>query len=186
VLVDPDLRRDRDADEERLQVVLLATPAVAADTVEGWVRHLDVPGARVRVLADTDLAARLRFRIPSSLADVVTDPLVQRESLARASVAVLTSSELWTEAAYLGVPALIVSEDPQVQEDGAAFARLGAAVTLRHVDSARVANATRDLLENMLMRRAMARAGRRLVDGRGLLRIVGSLLPGVSNTVVQA
>lgn len=133
------------------------------------------PGLEVRVAAG--FTATSRHRLPAGR--FVFAPAGLATELARATVAVVGGGVTAYEACALGVPAVVTAVVPAQQPTVAALARAGAVVAGGRFRSAgdarRLAGAIVRLLDDEARRRALARRGRRLVDGRGALRVAAAL-----------
>lgn len=99
-----------------------------------------------------------------------------------ADVGITAGGNTLCEMACLGLPAIVLHEDPHEAAQGAAFAARGFGTVLGggiDVSAAALAAALRRL-DDPAVRRAEADAGRRLVDGDGAARIVRILVEQVS------
>jgi spore coat polysaccharide biosynthesis predicted glycosyltransferase SpsG len=101
--------------------------------------------------------------------EVVPGPHAFVEALAGAALLVAAYGHSLLEAAYLGVPALIVVTRDDHREHAEAFVRNG---TAEIAEPAMVRERVVALLGDPVALEAMARRGRDLVDGRGADRIV--------------
>lgn len=109
------------------------------------------------------------------VAQAVTDMPTR---MARARLAISAGGNTLVELACLGVPALVLWEDPHEATHGEAFAAAGAARVVGNglgapVDA--IAAAVGTLLTDTPRLAAMARAGRALVDGQGCKRVCDAL-----------
>lgn len=126
----------------------------------------------------------IRATVPPRQASANITPVPARllhEQFAWADVALLSGGTLKYEAAACGLPALLVAVVPHQVAVSAAFARTGAARALGPLDSLDLAAAAWELAVlagSVAAREAMARAGRRAVDGKGARRAVDVLLAG--------
>src|SRR5213078_221121 len=102
--------------------------------------------------------------------EVVSEPHEAPLRIARAHLAMTAGNNWSLELACVGVPQLIVVQSEvhwptaQLLEEAGAASCLGWHAT---VSAATVRQAASTLLSDPLERLAMARAGRRLIDGRG-------------------
>lgn len=110
--------------------------------------------------------------------DVVTDPVEAIARAARAHVAVADGNAWSLELACLGVPLVLVVEEEGYWKTAQTLEEEGAAICLGwyedFTDSA-LRQTVACLLEDCRERQSMARAGRGLIDGRGLDRLVLAL-----------
>ena len=90
------------------------------------------------------------------------------EALSSATIYVGAAGTTAVQAACVGIPAVVTAAVPNQVAQAAALERAGCAVV---ADSRELAAASLELLEDDLRRRRMAACGRRLVDGRGALRV---------------
>jgi len=134
-----------------------------------------VPQLEVRIAAGFTVAAKRC--LPAGR--LVAAPAGLAPELARATVAIVAGGVTAYEACAVGVPAVVAAVVPAQQATVAALARAGAIVaggTFRSAaDARRLAGATARLLADATRRRALARRGRRLVDGRGAARVANAL-----------
>jgi UDP-2,4-diacetamido-2,4,6-trideoxy-beta-L-altropyranose hydrolase len=110
--------------------------------------------------------------------DLIRSPDTLAWEMARCDVALAATGLTKYELALTGTPSLQISIDPQHAEMNEAFARTGAAADLGVADrlgANEIAGAVTRLLGDAAWRRAMAAAGRRLVDSRGAGRLVDEL-----------
>ncbi|MCB2186166.1 MAG: hypothetical protein KQJ78_07095 [Deltaproteobacteria bacterium] len=99
--------------------------------------------------------------------------------LARADLVISAGGNTLYEAAALGVPALVLWEDPHEALQGEAFAARGAAWNLGKgmaTGLQEIREAVAHLLADPARREAMSRQGRDLVDGQGVGRLADILL----------
>ncbi len=99
-------------------------------------------------------------------------PLLATHKLAVAAVGVTLY-----ELAALGLPALVVVEEERQAPLAAAMERAGSlrAFSLASAKNGELAAAVKGLLQHPTRRAALARAGRRLVDGKGAVRLADAL-----------
>ena len=90
------------------------------------------------------------------------------EALSSATIYVGAAGTTAVQAACVGIPAVVTAAVPNQVAQAAALERAGCAVV---ADSRDLASTCLELLEDELRRRRMAACGRRLVDGRGALRV---------------
>src|SRR5207244_1587129 len=82
------------------------------------------------------------------------------------------------ELAFMGVPSLLMVLARNQERNAAGLAEAGAALNLgefERVAPETLAAALGELLDDPARRRRMSRRGRRLIDGRGVERVVGRL-----------
>jgi spore coat polysaccharide biosynthesis predicted glycosyltransferase SpsG len=79
------------------------------------------------------------------------------------------------EAAYLGVPAVAAVFTPEHQPHAAAFAEVGTADIVLGADVDDVVGKVQDLLDDDERLSAMSERGRRLIDGKGAVRVAESI-----------
>jgi spore coat polysaccharide biosynthesis predicted glycosyltransferase SpsG len=131
--------------------------------------------ALAAALRDQDLRVNLgpgyRAAAPSH-GEVVPGPHAFVAALAGAELLVAAFGHSLLEAAYLGVPALIVVTRDDHREHAEAFARNG---TAEIVAPAMLRERVVALLADRAALEEMGRRGRDLVDGRGADRIVAAI-----------
>jgi spore coat polysaccharide biosynthesis predicted glycosyltransferase SpsG len=119
----------------------------------------------------------LAERCPERL-EVATEPAEITARLARGHFAV-TAGNTWSlELACIGVPQLIVVQSEVHWPTAQRLEEEGAAICLgwhANVSPPTVRQAVQDLLGDNFERLAMARCGRKLIDGRGNDRLVTAL-----------
>jgi spore coat polysaccharide biosynthesis predicted glycosyltransferase SpsG len=138
--------------------------------------------ARVDVVArpfhsDVESLQGLAGQCPERL-EIVTEPAEAPVRIARCHFAV-TAGNAWSlELACVGVPQLVIVQAEaqwptaqRLEEEGAATCLGGHA----NVSAQTLRQAVQDLLTDPLERQAMARCGRKLIDGRGPDRLVTAL-----------
>jgi spore coat polysaccharide biosynthesis predicted glycosyltransferase SpsG len=156
--------------------------ALPARVVEGLSATREASGLEVRVLlglggSDRVALDRAVAAFPGRLAlvDRVTD---LAPALGWADLAVIAGGMTKYEAAAAGVPALVLAQVRHQEAPAERFAAAGSATYLGpagRVDAARIARGADALLPDAGRRRGMSEAGRRLVDGRGVARVVERL-----------
>lgn len=108
----------------------------------------------------------------------VRQPADVAEIMAGATLAVTAFGITLYELAYLGVPAVFLNNFPEDEREARRFAALGTAVGMGYyaaVGVTEIRRAVEDLLKDGGRRALMAQRGRRLVDGRGVERLVAAL-----------
>lgn len=123
-------------------------------------------------------ACATRVRSADHHVDVVVDPPRMSDEMARADLAVAAAGGTCLELATLGVPAIVLVVADNQRPVGAAVARLGMMVDLgpvRDLDPGALASAVGSLLSDPSRARALVRAQRASVDGRGALRAAAVL-----------
>lgn len=122
----------------------------------------------------------LRAPLPHSAPPGVAafDPRMLPEQLRWADVGLLSGGVVKYEAAYCGLPALLVAVAPHQRDVASAFAKTGAARylgELRAVEDGTVLAAIESLLAAGEERARMRRKATRLVDGRGAERVANAV-----------
>ena len=148
----------RDAQVAELEVLVVLGPINPRGSEIR--RTLQEGGATVRIVTSTDDMASL---------------------MAWSEMAVSAAGSTILELAYMGVPALLVVVAENQARGGEAMARSGAAVVIGRSSSIKeksLAKLITALAHDHEWRRAAAKAGRGLVDGRGADRVIGALAPG--------
>ena len=110
--------------------------------------------------------------------DVVCEPSEIPLRISRSHFAVTAGNNWSLELACVGVPQLIVVQSETHWPTARLLEEEGAAACLgwhANVSAGTVRQAVSTLLSDTLERQAMARAGRRLIDGRGPDRLVTAL-----------
>jgi spore coat polysaccharide biosynthesis predicted glycosyltransferase SpsG len=110
--------------------------------------------------------------------DIVSEPAEVPLRISRSHLAVTAGNNWSLELACVGVPQLIVVQSEVHWPTAQLLEEAGAATCLgwhASVSAATVRQAVSTLLSDPLERQAMARAGRRLIDGRGPDRLVTAL-----------
>jgi spore coat polysaccharide biosynthesis predicted glycosyltransferase SpsG len=110
--------------------------------------------------------------------DVVCEPAEVPLRISRSHLAVTAGNNWSLELACVGVPQLLVVQQEMHWPTAQLLEEEGAASCLgwhASVSAATVRQAVSNLLSDPLERQAMARAGRRLIDGRGPDRLVTAL-----------
>lgn len=100
------------------------------------------------------------------------------ELMARADVAVTAGGSTCWEAAFMGLPSIVVSLAGNQRETAEGLGRYGAALNLgwaRDVSESTLARVLQDVARDPARREAMSEKGRRLVDGSGGRRVVGAM-----------
>jgi spore coat polysaccharide biosynthesis predicted glycosyltransferase SpsG len=95
-----------------------------------------------------------------------------------ADVAITAPGSTCWELAFVGVPMILIAYDENQRSAGVALQRAGAAHLLgweSRVSASRVRRSVASLAEDVGERRRMSRAGRRLVDGHGVERVMKEL-----------
>jgi UDP-2,4-diacetamido-2,4,6-trideoxy-beta-L-altropyranose hydrolase len=105
-------------------------------------------------------------------ARVLVAPGSLAEALASATIYAGAAGTTAVQAACVGIPAVITAAVPNQVAQAAALERAGCAVV---AGSRELASVCMELLEDGSRRRRMAEFGRRLVDGRGALRVADAL-----------
>ncbi|MEY2513152.1 MAG: hypothetical protein QOJ89_510 [bacterium] len=142
---------------------------------------LTPPLAAALVAAGVQLAVNFgpgygaRRDVPGRLLD---DPGAFPSALVAARLLVASYGHTLLEAAYLGVPAIIVVTRPDQLEHATAFARAGTAAIVDMSGGARpdeLAVTVRELLADDARLRTLAARGPELVDGRGAERVAAAI-----------
>jgi spore coat polysaccharide biosynthesis predicted glycosyltransferase SpsG len=110
--------------------------------------------------------------------EVLTEPSELGTRLPRAHFAITSGDGLSLEMACVGVPQLVISQDPRHTTNARRLDEEGAANYLgKHVDvsASILRDAVNYILDDKLERMGMARCARQLIDGRGPDRIVNGL-----------
>ncbi len=110
--------------------------------------------------------------------DIATEPSEFPLRISRSHMAVTSGSSWALELACVGVPQLVVVQSEAHWPTAQRLEEEGAAVCLgwhSDVSAATLRNSVTQLLSDPLERVGMARCGRKLIDGRGLDRLVTSL-----------
>jgi UDP-2,4-diacetamido-2,4,6-trideoxy-beta-L-altropyranose hydrolase len=176
----------------------VASPPPARRAAAGATRVLvtmgngDFPDARERVLAGlADVGAvSLDVRVvqgeaasplPGRLAgvSVVGGGREMRGHMEWCDLAVSAGGSTCWELAFMGVPAVVLSLAENQRELAASLERAGAGVDLgaaEQFEPAAVTAAVTELASDAARRAAMSAAGRRIIDGRGAMRVVDALL----------
>ena len=136
-----------------------------------------LPGARVVVAAGI---ASARSRNPESDIEWVSHPEALRTAMRLADVAIVGGGTSLYECCAAGTPAIAVAVVAAQRPTIEAMARAGAARdggALTPVSSAapRLARLAAELLAQPRERRRLSSRGRRLVDGRGVVRVAAAL-----------
>lgn len=118
-------------------------------------------------------ARRLAAVLPG--AEVKRHVACLRTEMAAAGAVVAAGGRTAYELAALGRPALLIPSIAHEEPVAAAFQTAGAALALAGRDSDALADALPRLLGNDHLRRSLAAAGRRLVDGQGRRRVADLL-----------
>lgn len=136
-------------------------------------------GVAVRVAVGEAIPGRVSLiEDLASLGAAVVRPADFASELAAAAVAVIGAGSTMWEAAYLGVPAVAVVVAPNQEAPCAAAGGLG---IVRGVEgrstgaASQVVRTVEELLADAEARSAMARSGRRSVDGAGVGRVVAAI-----------
>jgi spore coat polysaccharide biosynthesis predicted glycosyltransferase SpsG len=119
------------------------------------------------------------FAFVGDRVEVARDPADLAHRMASADLAVCGAGATAVELAFLGVPVVMIVLAENQLAIAEALDRAGAAVNLgdfRTVDDDAIASAVRALARDAPRRAAMAAAGRRLVDGRGLARVARAVV----------
>jgi spore coat polysaccharide biosynthesis predicted glycosyltransferase SpsG len=113
----------------------------------------------------------------------LSDPQAFADTLAHATVAVVAGGVTLYESCAAGTPRVALAVVPAQRRTVEAFARAGAAIdaggplagarTRRDVDH--VAGLVADVVRDKNVRARLSKTGRRLIDGRGLARVVAEL-----------
>jgi spore coat polysaccharide biosynthesis predicted glycosyltransferase SpsG len=108
----------------------------------------------------------------------------QPENIARifasSDLAITSGGMSMCEACALGVPTLVLPQVPHEMQNARRFRDRGAVVLLdpsRGAGEKRIANTIRELVSNRERRKTLSDNARKMVDGRGLQRIVECLAP---------
>ena len=99
--------------------------------------------------------------------------------LARCDLAVIGGGTMMMEAACLGLPAIVIPRTPEERVFARQFERGGAILLIRtgpRFPAVALQRAVKRLLDDRTARRDMSRAGRALIDGRGLDRVARLIL----------
>ena len=110
------------------------------------------------------------------------------EIMSRADLAISAAGSTAWELAYLGVPAALISVAPNQIGIAAAMVRAGAAVDLGPLSILKPAQLSKQLsalIADPNHRLALTRAGRRLVDGRGVDRVVAGMLDLIRDPILD-
>jgi spore coat polysaccharide biosynthesis predicted glycosyltransferase SpsG len=149
-----------------LAKALLNCPRVARVDVAVRPVHPDLPA--LRALAE---------QCPERLA-VLSEPGELPPRLGRCHFAITAANSWSLEFACLGIPQFLIVQAEQYWPTAQRLEDEGAAICLgwhASVSPATFRQAVNDLLTDPLERQAMARCGRKLIDGRGLDRLVTGL-----------
>ena len=159
---------------------LLNTPGI--DKVSVAIRNHHPQYDQVRELS----------RLVGNRVEVLTEINELATRLLRVHFAV-TSGDAWSlEMACTGIPQLILSQNPAQAANAKELDAQGAATWLgdsRAVTARTMRDAVENLLGDPLERKGMSRCAKKLIDGRGLDRIVNALevlLPARRRAVVSA
>jgi spore coat polysaccharide biosynthesis predicted glycosyltransferase SpsG len=145
---------------------LLNCPRVARVNVAVRPYHRDLEG--LRALAEG---------CPDRL-EVVSEPGEVSSRISRCHFAVTAGNSWSLELACLGVPQLVIVQAEPHWPTAQRLEEEGAATCLgwhENVSAQTIRQAVQDLLDDPLERQAMARCGRKLIDGRGPDRLVTAL-----------
>jgi hypothetical protein len=157
-------------------LIALGGGSSAVSVVPSLARSLarECPGVIVEVAAG--FAGRVKSHLTSGRWIERPDGLVR--DLARADVAVVAGGITLYEACAVGVPSVAVSVVSAQRHAIQAFAARGAVIDAGPADGGaaeRVARAVAELLASRAARQRISAAGKRLVDGRGALRVAARL-----------
>ena len=123
-------------------------------------------------------AAELRRRTGGLRTDFRPHADDMPDLMARADLAVSAGGSTCWEMAYMGLPNLVLVLADNQRPIAERLAAAGVSLNLgdaRRLDPADLAAALDDLVRDRARRRAMAAAGRTLIDGRGAERVLDSL-----------
>lgn len=155
---------DDDLDGRALHMTQLLLDMPGVDRVDVAARPHHAKAAELAALAE----AEPRLNVIHEVSELTT-------RLGRAHFAV-TSGDSWSlEMACLGVPQVITLLDERCRANAQRLEEEGAATLvglLGQIEDVDVAEAVQSLLTDPAERRGMTRAGRQLIDGRGLDRLV--------------
>jgi spore coat polysaccharide biosynthesis predicted glycosyltransferase SpsG len=187
-LVRPEIRRQRPVRAQEPAQPFRAIVALGDDDPHGQAGELaklllNCPKvSRVDVLVrpyhrDLEALQALAAACPERL-EVVSEPGEVPLRVARCHFAVTAGNAWALELACVGVPQLIIVQSETHWPTAQRLEEEGAATCLgwhANVSAQTVRQAVADLLDDPLERQAMARCGRKLIDGRGPDRLVTAL-----------
>ncbi len=142
-----------------------------------------LPRATVRVIIGP-LAADVPTRPPSSRVVIHRAPASLTSILTRCDLAVVTAGQVLLEAAWAGLPAVVMIAAENQRLNAEAMERRGVARLVGFLDARSLPGLRRTLkalARSPRMRVTLARRGQELVDGRGALRVASVLLGPVGN-----
>jgi UDP-2,4-diacetamido-2,4,6-trideoxy-beta-L-altropyranose hydrolase len=168
------------ADPENLSArVLAALPSVPGEA----------PSALLVVGPAHRQHKRLVIQAAAQGVDLVIDPPDMADVMAQADMAVTAGGTSCWELACLGIPMLLIVTADNQRGVARALAAAGAALVLgdsHHLDGHTIADAIGALAGDRELRRRMALAGRKLVDGRGANRVAGVVAKTIAARAVAA
>ncbi len=117
----------------------------------------------------------------SSLPNVAIEDHVEELAalMAKADLAISAGGNTMYELCYLGVPAIIISQNEHQQEFAEGIAASGAVISLglhSDVTEQEVAHAAGMMIGDYRLRRALSERGREVIDGRGCERLVKKIV----------
>lgn len=145
--------------------------AKALEKIKGGLRVVFVLGAASK---RQELPKDKRFKI-------VRNPGNMARLMSGCDLAITAFGTTLYELAYMGVPALIISNYKNEKDEVRTFERRGTSIYLGHfkrVSDRSISNTVNDLMDNKRKMSALSRNGKKLVDGKGAMRIV-RILRGV-------
>jgi len=120
-----------------------------------------------------EVAKKSRLKV-----DLIHDARNMPELMAWADVAISGFGGTCWELAYMGLPALVVSQQPEQEENVRRLQESGIAFHLdleRNGASSAAGSLLQEVLTGKLTRAAMSRVGRTIIDGRGAQRVIDAL-----------
>lgn len=107
------------------------------------------------------------------------NPLDVPELISKCNLAILSGGTTTFEAAYCGVPMILLPIAPNQSEQCIGWGEIGAAISLTNlgmVDNELVCLTVNSLINDPEKRKSMSKAGKKAVDGKGAKRIINTLI----------